>query len=204
MIVSEPEAEIRGADQTRLRILTATRELFASRGTRGTTTREVAIRAGVNEATLFRHFGTKQQLVDAMLDHFSRITTAWDGLVHAEAHETLETLEEQLCALATASIDAMTRKQDIIRMTLAEEITNPEGVSCAWRAPSEARRMLVEFFERRTASGELQGDPEFLACSFMSISFAYVMGRKIWGPFDRTAEQIVPSIVKLFLNGARA
>ncbi len=201
MIASEPEAEVRGADQTRLRILTATRELFATRGTRGTTTREVAVRAGVNEATLFRHFGTKQQLVDAMLDHFSRIQTAWDALVVAEAYESLE---EQLRALAAASIEAITRKQDIIRMTLAEEIVNPDGVSCAWRAPSEARNKLVEFFERKTASGELKGNPEFLACSFMSISFAYVMGRKIWGPFDRTAEQIVPSIVDLFLNGARA
>ncbi|HMD02881.1 MAG TPA: helix-turn-helix domain-containing protein, partial [Candidatus Baltobacteraceae bacterium] len=50
------------ADGTRLRILAATRDLYARNGSRGTTTREVAERAGVNEATLFRHFGTKGQL----------------------------------------------------------------------------------------------------------------------------------------------
>jgi AcrR family transcriptional regulator len=47
-------------EDTRSRILAAAREIFALKGTRGTTTREVADRAGVNEATLFRHFGTKQ------------------------------------------------------------------------------------------------------------------------------------------------
>ena len=60
-----------GVDQTRLRILGAARELYAEKGSRGTTTREVADRAGVNEATLFRHFGTKGQLLSAMLEHFS-------------------------------------------------------------------------------------------------------------------------------------
>ncbi len=57
-------------DQTRARILAAAREIFARKGTRGTTTREVADRAGVNEATLFRHFGTKQTLLHDMLEHY--------------------------------------------------------------------------------------------------------------------------------------
>ena len=39
---------------TRERILRAAREVFETDGTRGTTTREVADRAGVNEATIFR------------------------------------------------------------------------------------------------------------------------------------------------------
>jgi len=196
-----PEADtLRGADQTRLRILAATRALFASRGTKGTTTREVAIRAGVNEATLFRHFGTKQQLVDAMLEHFSRLETPWQTLTHVNSYATLE---EQLCALGTSAIESMLRKQDLMRMTMAEELTNPEATSCAWQAPSEARRMLVEFFEQKVALGELHGEAELLACSFMSFFYAYVMARKIWGTYDRPVEHVVTSIVELFLNGAR-
>ncbi len=55
-----------GVEETRGKILAAARELFERNGTRGTTTREVAERAGVNEATLFRHFGSKRALLDAM------------------------------------------------------------------------------------------------------------------------------------------
>ena len=64
-----------GQEDTRLRLLTAARELFAQRGSRGTTTREIAERAGVNEATLFRHFGTKHQLLDEMREHFAGLAT---------------------------------------------------------------------------------------------------------------------------------
>jgi len=199
--VAAPETDsLRGADQTRLRILAATRELYASRGTKGTTTREVAVRAGVNEATLFRHFGTKQQLVDAMLEYYGRLETPWQEIALANSYGTLE---EQLVALGTRSIEAMFRKQDLIRMTLAEEISNPGGSSCAWQSPSEARRILVEFFDAKTRSGELRGDAELLACSFMSFFYAYVMGRKIWGAYDRPVDQVVSNIVELFLNGAR-
>jgi AcrR family transcriptional regulator len=197
--VSESDV-LRGADQTRLRILAATRALYASRGTKGTTTREVAISAGVNEATLFRHFGTKQQLVDAMLEYYGRLETPWQSLSHLTAYPTIE---EQLGALGTSAIESMLRKQDLMRMTMAEELTNPGGTSCAWQAPSEARRVLVEFFENKIASGELRGEAEFLACSFMSFFYAYVMARKIWGAYDRPADHVVTSIVELFLNGAR-
>ncbi len=200
VVASEPEVSPRGADHTRLRILAATRELYATRGTRGTTTREVAVRAGVNEATLFRHFGTKQQLVDAMLEYYGRLDAQYQSLAHVLSFDTIE---EQLSALATGAVETMRCKKDLIRMTMAEEIINPEGNSCAWRSPSEARRLYTEFFEAKTASGELHGDAELLACTFMSFFFSYVMAQKIWGPYDRPIEQVVPTIVDLFLNGAR-
>ena len=52
-------------EETRERILTATREIIGRKGKRGATTREIADVAGVNEATLFRHFGTKEALLVA-------------------------------------------------------------------------------------------------------------------------------------------
>ena len=60
MIASNRSA---GTEETRNRILAAARAVYEHNGTRGTTTREVAERAGVNEATLFRHFGSKAALL---------------------------------------------------------------------------------------------------------------------------------------------
>jgi AcrR family transcriptional regulator len=199
--VADPDISGRGADQTRFRILVATRELYVNRGSKGTTTREVAVRAGVNEATLFRHFGTKKQLIDAMLEHFSQLDSPWRSLEDVEA---LPTLESQLTSLGAIAIESMLRKQDIMRMAMAEEVTNPQGDSCAWRASNEARKVLVDFFERKTAAGQMRGEPEFLACSFMSHFYAYIMAKKIWGPYDRPVDRVVKNIVELFLNGARA
>src|SRR5262249_21935551 len=50
-------------------ILAAAMDLFAMKGFRGTTTRDLATQAGVNEAIIFRHFNTKEELYSAILEH---------------------------------------------------------------------------------------------------------------------------------------
>ncbi len=58
---------VSGLDRRR-QILAVAAELFARQGFRGTTTREIAGRAGINEAILFRHFRRKEDLYWAILD----------------------------------------------------------------------------------------------------------------------------------------
>ena len=50
-------------------ILKAAMELFAKKGFRGTTTRDLATQADVNEAIIFRHFLNKEELYSAILEH---------------------------------------------------------------------------------------------------------------------------------------
>ena len=59
-----PEATLRrGSREVRTLLLDAARSLFAAKGFAGATTRDIALAAGVSEALLFRHFGTKEELV---------------------------------------------------------------------------------------------------------------------------------------------
>ena len=53
----------------RQEILAAAMELFAEKGFRGTTTRDLATQAEVNEAIIFRHFKNKEELYSAILEH---------------------------------------------------------------------------------------------------------------------------------------
>ena len=50
-------------------VLDAAAELFAERGPAATSIRDVAARSNVNHGLVFRHFGTKDRLVGAVLDH---------------------------------------------------------------------------------------------------------------------------------------
>src|ERR1700753_2127764 len=52
-------------------VLDAAIELFAERGPAGTPIRDLATRSGVNHGLCYRHFGTKDQLVAAVLDRLS-------------------------------------------------------------------------------------------------------------------------------------
>lgn len=53
------------------RILEVTFQLISEKGYLGTTTREIAHKAGVTELTLFRHFGSKEKLFEAVLNKYS-------------------------------------------------------------------------------------------------------------------------------------
>ena len=64
--------------ERRLQILRVAMRLFSQRGFRGTTTKEIALAAGVSEAMVFRHFATKKELYSAILDHKACLHDAMD------------------------------------------------------------------------------------------------------------------------------
>ncbi len=187
-------------EETRTRILTAARELFARKGSRGMTTREVAERAEVNEATLFRHFGTKQQLLQAMLDH----CCGTDADQHQAFLDRLEgPLEEQLRAILLRLIERITERRDLILVGMAEEAMHPDSSMLVWRGPTIAQQQLGEYMRRKIASGALRGDALEVTRAFMSLAFAYVMARKIWQEAPADRERAIAFFVDIFLNGAR-
>src|ERR1041385_5263002 len=63
------------AENRRTQIVAIASELFSQKGFRGTTTKEIADRAGVSEAIIFRHFTTKDDLYRAILDYKVRQVT---------------------------------------------------------------------------------------------------------------------------------
>jgi AcrR family transcriptional regulator len=75
-VIDDPKATIADRPARRRRrsgreveeeIITAAVELFAARGFEGTTMREVAVRSGIHEPTLYRHYPSKDALFDAAI-----------------------------------------------------------------------------------------------------------------------------------------
>jgi AcrR family transcriptional regulator len=81
----------------RERILDASYELFSQRGVRGVGVHEVIERASVANATLYRHFPSKDELVLAFLELREQRWTR--GLVEAEAQRRGSDPEERLLAI---------------------------------------------------------------------------------------------------------
>jgi AcrR family transcriptional regulator len=76
------------AGDRRQQILDVAIRLFSQKGFRGTTTKEIALAAGVNEAIIFRHFATKKELYAAILDKKACMIEE-DGR-HAETEEAMQ------------------------------------------------------------------------------------------------------------------
>ena len=66
---NEPITGRMSGDERRKQILRVAIKLFANEGFNGTTTKKIATEAGVSEAMVFRHFATKRELYNAILDH---------------------------------------------------------------------------------------------------------------------------------------
>jgi len=57
-------------------LILATIEVISERGLQGLTTKEVAKRQGISESTIFKHYKSKNELIIAVLDHFSQFDQA--------------------------------------------------------------------------------------------------------------------------------
>jgi AcrR family transcriptional regulator len=192
------EIQPRSPEETRNRILAATREIFAKKGRRGTTTREIAEHAGVNEATLFRHFGSKDAIIDAVAERYCAA-----GQLQELAASLSGDLDADLRRLAYALVDRMEQVRDLIVMSLVEEETDTAVGNAAWRAPAAIRQIVTDYMAKRVQIGDLEGDPLLLARFFMGMIFANVVGRKKFPEMQYTTQQIIDFQINLFLNGAR-
>ena len=79
-LMQHPDIRARtaSADSGRARTLAAAHELFSTNGYRATTTKEICLRAGVAETTLFRNFGSKADLFETtILESFNRFIDSW-------------------------------------------------------------------------------------------------------------------------------
>jgi len=60
------------AGETRQRLLDAAQDLFVTKGYHGTSTREIASRAGLSPAAMYVHYPSKQEVLFQLIDHGHR------------------------------------------------------------------------------------------------------------------------------------
>lgn len=85
-------------------ILEAATDLFAERGPAATSIRDIAARCGVNHGLVFRHFGTKEQLVGAVLDHLGANLSALLA-TDTPAEVVEQSLDRQMRVMARTVLD---------------------------------------------------------------------------------------------------
>jgi len=60
-------------EERREQIIMVAVDLFARKGFSDVTTREIASAAEINEATIYKHFASKEELFDAVVEHFGNM-----------------------------------------------------------------------------------------------------------------------------------
>src|SRR5246127_4420364 len=99
-----------GREEVAAAILDAATDLFAERGPAATSIRDIAARSKVNHGLVFRHFGTKEQLVGAVLDRLGADLS--DLLESGAAPDVLEqALDRQMRVMARTVLDGYPAEQ---------------------------------------------------------------------------------------------
>lgn len=124
------------------RILEAAFVLFSERGIDATTTREVAQAAGVNEVTLFRHFGTKDCLVREVMTAYVPVT----ALPQLDQVPRSGDLSEDLRRLTLVVLGFHAEHEDFFRFTFANAIAHPEHRAALLRLRQPLISWWVQFF----------------------------------------------------------
>ena len=195
------ERRATGTDTTRERILHAAREVVARKGKRAATTREIAEVAGVNEATLFRHFGTKEKLLYELVEYCCPSISIDEFTITLRGP-----IDSDLMTMGRFLMERLWNMRDMVRWSMVEDDyeANVYG-SATWRPQNAVREALVAFMASRVERGELAGNPEDLAAVFGSMIFAHVMGRQKYPDVRFYADQEygLRMYIQIFLNGAR-
>jgi AcrR family transcriptional regulator len=138
--------ERKTAEERREEILEAARLEFAERGLDGTSTDDIARRAGVSQPYLFRLFGTKKELFLAAIARCFGETLEMFETAAAGLHG-----EDALRAMGTAYTERIAVNPGLLRLQMQSYAACDDPDICA--AVQRGYGDLVDFVERSTAAG---------------------------------------------------
>jgi TetR/AcrR family transcriptional repressor of mexJK operon len=138
---------------------------------------EIARRAGVSKQTIYNHYGSKADLVRALIERRVELITA-----ALEVEGALEFPQEALAAYARELLEtiSMPRGITLFRLIIASVGAEPDMAQAVFRAGARATRIkLAAYLARESAAGRLAiDDPDEAADFFagMVISHRQVAG----------------------------
>ena len=195
------------APDRRRQILAVAMELFAERGFRGTTTRQIAERAGVNEAILFRHFRSKEDLYWAILDGKCRCA-GWQKQLEAELRASADP-RETFAAIAEGILRRNTEDTTLTRLLLFSAL-NHHRLSHRFfrRHVASYYEALAQHIRERIRAGEFRRvDPLLAARGFLGMVVYHFLIQELFGgrryqKFE--TRRVCRTLTEIWLEGMRA
>lgn len=200
--MSTSHARVPAVDR-RHQILTVATELFARQGYQGTTTRQIAEQAGVNEAIIFRHFPSKQELYWAIIENQTQQQGIREKLLTRLSQKGGD--EQIFCDIARMLLD---RDTTLTRLLLFSALENHElSYRFFCSHVTGCYDLLADFIRQGIREGRFREvDPLLAARGFFGTIFYHFLVQGLYGGeeiqhFD--PELVCSTFVKIWLDGMR-
>jgi TetR/AcrR family transcriptional regulator len=194
-------------DDRRRQLIDVAIELFAKKGFDGTTTKEIAAAAGVTEAIIFRHFATKRDLYQAILDTKCACDDRDGWLGQLQAFMDADD-DEGLFRFLLSKILEFDREEPLFCRVLMHAAL--EGNELALMHNTQMAMPIgtkfKEYIARRQAAGALRGtNPAIVILALAGIPKFFGMQKYLFGngAQDLADEAAVEGFLDIFMNGVR-
>jgi AcrR family transcriptional regulator len=171
-------------EDRRLQILLVAIHLFAKKGFRGTTTREIAQAAGVSEAMVFRHFATKEELYTAILDHKACAGVSANLCEDEEVAEAVGRRDDRAVfeALARTVLQHHENDMEFLRLLMHAALEGHELGKMFWeRNVLQMYEFLGDYIEERQREGALRElEPRIVVRAFLGMIIHHSVNNNLW------------------------
>lgn len=177
--------------------------LFSEKGFYGTTTQQIARAAGVNEAIIFRHFATKEELYWAVVS--SRVEASGR---HRKLRQHLDPDADEREVLTAVAETLLNRSQEdaaLTRLLFFSALRNPELSESFFRTyMAENFDLVTAYFRKGMQNGRFRKlDPAMVARGFMGMIVYHYLVQELFAgrseKFDPHA--VAQQLVDVWLDG---
>jgi len=201
-LVTRPYRSRRQQDRsqaTRERILTAVRELLAEGAFHESTVEEVADRAGVARATLYQHFRSRLELVDAICDTFD----ANPALIRLRELVELADSDVALAETIAYTLRFWSSEDPILRRLYGAAAVDPAAQALVDRQRADRRSEYERLVRNLRRNGRLRVAPQ-RALNLLLVLSSYDTYRELReaGQSDRQATALLQEAARELLLAA--
>jgi TetR/AcrR family transcriptional regulator len=198
------------AQDTREVILEAALRAFARSGISATTMEEIATEAGVSRGTLCWHFHSKEDLLSALVRHYSPHPVLGPAIARIVEEAESGQIDDitALRRIVAAFYDTFTATphSDLMRLAMLVIYTHPDAAQILAAMISEDRKCLVSYVRKRQKEGYFRTTfaPELVVQIIASIVIMRAVARDLIGhiPFTQLSrEELVDQLVTLLFYG---
>jgi len=149
-------------NETSEKIMKVSLKLFSEQGYYPTTTKQIAEEAGVNELTIFRHFGSKSNLFQVTTEHYvidSRVDYILNDIENLSFEESMLLIANRIyklfiqnTKLYKVQMKLADNEKDFVKLKLSRKIIS----------------ILIEYFNELKERRIIDGETEIMAVTFVN------------------------------------
>ncbi|GAA0757079.1 MULTISPECIES: TetR/AcrR family transcriptional regulator [Clostridium] len=149
-------------NDTSKKIMKVALKLFSEQGYYPTTTKQIAEEAGVNELTIFRHFGSKSNLFQVTTEHY-----VVDSHVDYILNDTEElNFEDSMMLISKRIYDLLVQNTKLYKVQM--KLADNEKDFVKLKLSRKLISVLIEYFIKLNEENITKGNPEIMAVTLIN------------------------------------